>query len=83
MGNSKLTKQSNNLFGIKADKAWKGKSVEISTSEHYNEKIVASFRSYNSLQDSVKDHSLFLINNKDIENMGCLRQKIILVKLKH
>nr|SUY22553.1 mannosyl-glycoprotein endo-beta-N-acetylglucosamidase [Clostridioides difficile] len=28
-GNSKLTKQSNNLFGIKADKAWKGKSVEI------------------------------------------------------
>lgn len=63
-GNSKLTKQSNNLFGIKADKAWKGKSVEISTSEHYNEKIVASFRSYNSLQDSVKDHSLFLVNNK-------------------
>ena len=74
-GNSKLTKQSNNLFGIKADKAWKGKSVEISTSEHYNEKIVASFRSYNSLQDSVKDHSLFLINNKRYRKHGLFEAK--------
>ncbi|MCC0627764.1 MULTISPECIES: glycoside hydrolase family 73 protein [unclassified Clostridioides] len=74
-GNSKLTKQSNNLFGIKADKAWKGKSVEISTSEHYNEKVVASFRSYNSLQDSVKDHSLFLVNNKRYRKHGLFEAK--------
>ncbi|MBY2479046.1 glucosaminidase domain-containing protein [Clostridioides difficile] len=74
-GNSKLTKQSNNLFGIKADKAWKGKKVEISTSENYNDKIVANFRSYNSLQDSVKDHSLFLVNNKRYRKHGLFKAK--------
>ncbi|MDI0267684.1 glucosaminidase domain-containing protein [Clostridioides difficile] len=74
-GNSKLTKQSNNLFGIKADKAWKGKKVEISTSEHYNEKIVANFRSYNSLQDSVRDHSLFLVDNKRYRKHGLFEAK--------
>ncbi|MGO0881131.1 glycoside hydrolase family 73 protein [Clostridioides difficile] len=74
-GNSKLTKQSNNLFGIKADKAWKGKSVAISTSEHYNEKIVASFRSYGSLEDSVKDHGLFLVNNKRYRKNGLFEAK--------
>lgn len=74
-GNSKLTKQSNNLFGIKADKAWKGKSVSISTSEHYNEKIVASFRSYGSLEDSVKDHGLFLVNNKRYRKNGLFEAK--------
>ncbi|NJI80778.1 mannosyl-glycoprotein endo-beta-N-acetylglucosamidase [Clostridioides difficile] len=74
-GNSKLTKQSNNLFGIKADKAWKGKKVEISTSEHCNEKIVANFRSYNSLQDSVRDHSLFLVDNKRYRKHGLFEAK--------
>lgn len=57
---------SNNLFGIKAGSKWQGKTVDTTTHEVINGKrikIKAPFRAYDSLDDSIADHSKFL-NNK-------------------
>lgn len=56
-GKSKLTRSSNNHFGIKADKSWKGKR----TSSMDNGRL-CYFRKYESARDSYEDHSMFLVN---------------------
>lgn len=69
-GQSSLTKNSNNVFGIKADKQWTGKKVSVSTSENYNDKITAEFRVYNSMGESIKDQGDFLAKNKRYTENG-------------
>jgi len=54
-GNSLLTKRSNNHFGIKCHKGWKGKRVY-----HDDDKKDDCFRVYKDPANSFKDHSLFL-----------------------
>lgn len=53
----------NNIFGIKANSSWKGKTQLVDTKEYLNGKWVtvkAKFRDYDSIEDSIKDHtSLF------------------------
>ncbi len=74
-GQSKLSKDSNNIFGIKADNSWDGESIEVMTSENYNDKIKAKFRKYNSITDSIKDHGKFLSENKRYEENGLFDSK--------
>ncbi|MGL4913607.1 MAG: glycoside hydrolase family 73 protein, partial [Romboutsia sp.] len=74
-GESDLSTNSNNLFGIKADKRWDGKSIDVSTSENYDDKIVASFRVYNSIEDSIRDHGKFLSENKRYGEHGLFTAK--------
>lgn len=62
-GESKLTQDHNNLFGIKAHSYWKGDTVSVKTKEHFNTEIVDSFRSYETRGESIKDHAQFLIEN--------------------
>jgi len=65
-GGSKLANEGNNLFGIKADKNWKGDVISVITAEYVSGKkvaVTAKFRKYKSWSDSVEDHGLFL--NKD------------------
>lgn len=62
-GKSELAKVANALFGIKATKDWKGKTVTKKTTEYVDGKKVqvdAEFRAYDTWEDSVKDHSAFL-----------------------
>lgn len=57
-GNSKLTINANNLFGIKG--SYNGQSVTMRTTEYYNgvpKQVYAAFRKYPSWQESVNDHS--------------------------
>jgi len=54
-GNSQLTRKSNNHFGIKCHKGWKGKRVY-----HDDDKKDDCFRVYKDPATSFKDHSLFL-----------------------
>ena len=57
-GNSKLTVQCNNLFGIKG--SYNGQSGRYLTTEYYNgvaQKVYANFRKYPSWQESIADHS--------------------------
>lgn len=62
-GESELSSKYNNLFGIKAHSSWKGDSVNIETSEFYNQVINDQFRAYKSKADSIKDHAKFLSEN--------------------
>lgn len=64
-----------NLFGIKADRRWQGEVTEVSTVEYrggvpLREK--ASFRAYQSYEDSFRDYLNFLRSNPRYEN--ALRQ---------
>lgn len=57
-GNSKLTQECNNLFGIKG--SYKGQSGTYWTTEYYNgvkTRVQAAFRKYPSWQESIADHS--------------------------
>ena len=69
-GESTLSSEYNNLFGIKADSRWSGKSVEIETKENYDDVIVGAFRAYDSFKASIKDHGKFLYENDRYENSG-------------
>ena len=71
VGGSKLARESNNFFGIKADSRWNGKTYNIDTGEVFNGKKVtvnANFRAYNSVKDSIKDYVKFLQENKRYTN---------------
>lgn len=56
----------NNLFGIKADKSWTGRTVSFQTTEHLGGKDVSladKFRAYDSWLASMVDHAQFLLKN--------------------
>ncbi|MDT3416190.1 flagellum-specific peptidoglycan hydrolase FlgJ [Brevibacillus aydinogluensis] len=62
-GKSGLTKQANNLFGIKG--TGPAGSVTMPTTEYVNGKPVkvnANFRKYNSWAESIADHSALILN---------------------
>lgn len=54
-GNSTLAKNSNNHFGIKCHNDWKGK-----TYSHFDDGEMSCFRKYSKVEESYKDHSIFL-----------------------
>ena len=54
-GNSELTKQSNNHFGIKCKSNWTGPSVR-----HDDDESNECFRKYRTAEESFRDHSLFI-----------------------
>ncbi|MEI6277270.1 MAG: glucosaminidase domain-containing protein [Prolixibacteraceae bacterium] len=54
-GNSDLTRQSNNHFGIKCKSNWNGPSVR-----HDDDESNECFRKYGSAEESFKDHSSFI-----------------------
>lgn len=71
-GNSGLTQKANNLFGIKANSKWSGPYVTMKTKEEVNGHLVtvnAKFRAYGSWQESINDHSNFLLTNKRYSNL--------------
>lgn len=52
----------NNLFGVKADKSWKGATVDVSTHEVLKGKRVSMtcrFRAYSSWAECMVDHARF------------------------
>ena len=56
-----LSKNSNNHFGIKCHRAWKGKKRH-----RYDEKNlpIQCFRAYETPEQSFSDHAQFLVNNQ-------------------
>jgi flagellar protein FlgJ len=52
-----------NLFGIKADRRWQGRTVESATTEYVNgtaQPARASFRAYGSYEEAFTDYAKFL-----------------------
>lgn len=74
-GKSELAVTHNNLFGIKADSRWNGAVATIATSENYNDSIIANFRKYNSIDESIEDHGKFLYENSRYSEYGLFSAK--------
>lgn len=70
-GKSANARLANNFFGIKKGTGWKGETIVLNTPK--DGKPVSTFRKYNSVLDSIKDHSDFLIKNKRYEKNGVFR----------
>lgn len=71
-GQSGLTINANNYFGIKADSTWKGDKYNADTGEVYGGKEVvvnANFRAYNNPKESFRDHSEFLMKFPRYESL--------------
>lgn len=61
-----------NVFGIKADKSWKGPVAEATTTEYVNgasQKTKAVFRAYGSYDEAFADYAKFLTNNPRYANV--------------
>lgn len=57
---------SHNLFGVKAGTGWKGRTVDVATTEYVNgepKKVVQKFRAYASYADSFRDWSQLMAGN--------------------
>jgi len=74
-GESTLSSEYNNLFGIKADSRWSGKKVELETKENYDDVIVGAFRAYDDLDSSIEDHGKFLYENERYAKNGLFTGK--------
>lgn len=63
---------SHNLFGIKAGGNWKGRTVDIVTTEYVNgtpQKQVESFRAYDSYAEAFRDYASLLRSNARYQNV--------------
>ncbi len=77
-GRSKLATQGKNLFGIKADSSWKGEKGQYPTTEYVDGKpvqVMAWFRHYKSWDESVHDHTKFLLDNPRYKEAGVFDAK--------
>jgi flagellum-specific peptidoglycan hydrolase FlgJ len=71
VGGSKLSREANAYFGIKANN-WSGKTYNINTGEVIRGKKVtvnADFRAYNSVKDSIEDYVKFIKENPRYSNV--------------
>ncbi|MEW6590596.1 MAG: flagellar assembly peptidoglycan hydrolase FlgJ [Pseudomonadota bacterium] len=63
---------SHNLFGIKAGSNWKGRTVDMVTTEYVDgkaQKQVERFRAYDSYAESFRDYASLLRNNARYQNV--------------
>lgn len=65
-GNSKLSKNYHNFFGLKCGSKWTGRSVNFKTKEEYTAGVISiikdNFRVYNSIESGVKGYFQFLFD---------------------
>ncbi|BEP37128.1 flagellar assembly peptidoglycan hydrolase FlgJ [Variovorax sp. V59] len=64
--------QSFNLFGIKADRGWKGPVVETTTTEYVDgepQRVRAKFRAYASYDEAFTDYARFITRNPRYANV--------------
>lgn len=76
-GQSKIMMKANALFGIKAGSGWKGKVYSSYTNEVYDgveSTEYATFRAYDSLEESVEDYYKLIKNNYK-KALNCNTQK--------
>ncbi len=69
-GNSALARKSNNHFGIKCKKDWKG-----ARTYHNDDKLHECFRVYRNVEDSYIDHTDFLMENPRYRHLFNLSHK--------
>ena len=66
-GKSGLSVKAKNLFGIKTKNNWNGKVFKSLTVEYINGNkvsVICKFKAYNSVAESIEDHSKLLLNSR-------------------
>lgn len=66
-GESQLTREACNFFGIKKGVGWKGETYTIATPK--DNTAYSEFRKYDSPRESFKDHSNFLLLNQRYKSL--------------
>lgn len=66
-GSSYLAREGNNFFGIKAKGNWKGDVLYANDDKKHE-----AFRKYDNVQDSIRNHSMFLLGNRYQKQCGHL-----------
>jgi len=64
--------ESHNVFGVKANSSWKGKTVNAVTTEYVNgvaQRKVETFKAYDSYSDAFKDYANMLTKNPRYEQV--------------
>jgi len=69
-GQSRLAQEGKNHFGIKCKEEWTGKTLR-----HTDDAPNECFRAYDSVEESYRDHSLFLAKRKYYKNLFTLDPK--------
>ena len=86
-GQSTATSLGNNLYGIKADKYWKGQFVTAMGWEEKNgikqPKEPMKWRKYSSWQESITDHSNFLKAKRYANIIGCTDYKQACINIRN
>lgn len=75
-GDSMLAKKACNLFGVKADKSWRGPIFNLRTGEVLDKKTVivdAAWRKYDTWLDCMNDRAKFFRDNRRYN--ACWQQK--------
>jgi len=72
-GKDLTVRKGNNFFGIKKGYNWKGETMTLNTPK--DGKPVSVFRKYKNAEESIKDHSNFLIKNKRYTTAGVFNAK--------
>ncbi|HQT25558.1 MAG TPA: glucosaminidase domain-containing protein, partial [Burkholderiales bacterium] len=70
-------RSSHNIFGIKADKHWKGGVVTAPTTEYVNgapRKVYQNFRAYSSYAECFQDYAHMLASNPRYATVAASRQ---------
>lgn len=68
-----------NLFGIKAGDSWRGKTVNVLTTEYENgtpRKVTQAFRAYNSYEESFADYARLIGTNPRYDAVADARDEI-------
>lgn len=68
-----------NLFGIKASKGWKGKTVEVATTEYVNGQVqrkMEKFRAYGSYDEAFQDYARLISTAPRYKNVMANAQDI-------
>lgn len=66
-GESGLARHGNNLFGVKADAAWTGATIDMQTREFLGNTwtvVVAHWRKYGDWAECLADHAQFFLRNR-------------------
>lgn len=80
VGGSTLSREANNFFGIKCGPNWSGNTYDIKTKEYSGNTpyyVMACFRKYESVEDSIKDYVNFLQVNDRYKNAGVFEAKTV------
>lgn len=79
-GQSELAQTAKNLFGIKADSSWRGKSINRQTREVYDGQSVVvpdNWRVYGSYKESFEDRTSFLRSNPRYKRAGLFDDDVL------